>query len=89
MKRFLLALLFLAMLRPAWGHPMPSSAVELRFDQHEIDAELILPISELAMGWEQPLSRDAVQTVRDYVRRSAIICANTSARPRPTGDCGR
>ena len=31
-----------------------------------IDAELTLPIGELAMGWEKPLPRDAVRTVRQY-----------------------
>ena len=66
MKRLFLTLLFVAMLHPAWGHPMPNSAVELRFEQHKIDTELTLPISELALGWEQPLPHDAVQMVRQY-----------------------
>jgi len=54
---------------------MPNSAVVLRLHRAGIDAELTLPISELALGWEKPLPRDAVQTVRqfgeelkDYVR---------------------
>src|SRR5215472_12812843 len=66
MRRILPVLLFLAMMRPAWGHPMPSSAVVLRVHRTGIDAELTLPIGELAMGWEKPLPRDAVQTVRQY-----------------------
>jgi hypothetical protein len=45
---------------------MPSSAVVLSVHRAGIDAELTLPISELAAGWEKPLPRDAVQTVRQY-----------------------
>ena len=66
MRRLLPALLLLAAVGPAWGHPMPSSAVVLRVHRAGIDAELTLPISELAMGWEKPLPRDAVRTVRQY-----------------------
>ena len=66
MRRLLPALLLLMAARPAWGHPMPSSAVVLRLHRAEIDAELTLPIGELAMGWEKPLPMDAVQTVRQY-----------------------
>ncbi len=66
MRRLLPALLLLVPALPAWGHPMPSSAVVLRFHRAEIDAELTLPISELAAGWEKPLPRDAFQTVRQY-----------------------
>jgi HupE / UreJ protein len=75
MRRLLPALLLMAAVRPAWGHPMPNSAVVLRLHRGGIDAELTLPISELAVGWEKPLPRDAVRTVRhfgeqlqDYVR---------------------
>ena len=50
----------------AWGHPMPSSAVVLRFHRTRIDVELTLPIGELAVGWEKPLPMDADQTVRQY-----------------------
>jgi hypothetical protein len=59
-------LLLLAATRPAWGHPMPNSSVVLRIHRAAIDAELTLPIGELAMGWEKPLPRDAVGTVRQY-----------------------
>ncbi|MGO9468977.1 MAG: HupE/UreJ family protein [Isosphaeraceae bacterium] len=45
---------------------MPSSAVVLRLHRGGIDAELTLPIGELAVGWEKPLPRDAVRTVRQY-----------------------
>ena len=45
---------------------MPNSAVVLRLHRTEIDAELTLPIGELATGWEKPLPLDAVQTVRQY-----------------------
>src|SRR5271166_1067979 len=65
-RRLLPALLLLAAVRPAWGHPMPSSAVVLRLHRAGIDAELTLPISELAMGWEKPLPRDALRTVQQY-----------------------
>ena len=66
MRRLLPALLLLVAAIPAWGHPMPSSAVVLRLHRTGIDAELTLPIGELAMGWEKPLPMDAVQTVRQY-----------------------
>ncbi len=66
MRPLSLALLFLVTVSPAWGHPMPSSAIVLRFHRTEITAELMLPIGELAMGWEKPLPMDAVHTVRQY-----------------------
>ncbi len=66
LRRLLPAVVLLAAVRPAWGHPMPSSAVVLRLHRAGIDAELTLPIGELAMGWEKPLSRNAVRTVRQY-----------------------
>lgn len=66
MKRLFLALLLLVTMRPAWSHPMPSSAVVLRLHRTEIDAELTLPITELALGWDRPLSLDAARTVREH-----------------------
>jgi hypothetical protein len=66
MRRLFLTLLLLATTRFAWGHPMPNSSVVLRVHRAGIDAELTLPISELAMGWEKRLPKDAVQTVRQY-----------------------
>ncbi len=75
MRRLIPALLLLVPALPAWGHPMPGSAVVLRLHRAGIDAELTLPVSELAVGWEKPLPRDAVQMVqqfgeelKDYVR---------------------
>ena len=75
MRRLLPALLLLVIMPPAWGHPMPNSSVVLRVHRTGIDAELTLPIGELATGWEKPLPRDAVLTVqrfgeeiKDYVR---------------------
>jgi HupE / UreJ protein len=86
MQRLFLALLCLVTTSPVWGHPMPNSAVELRLNRSGIDAELTLPIIELALGWEKPLPMDAVRTVeqfgvelRDYVR----------AHIRPTAPDGR
>src|SRR3954451_3603981 len=66
MRRLLPTLLLLVAASPAWGHPMPSSAVVLRLHGAGIDAELTLPIGELATGWEKPLPLDAVRTVREY-----------------------
>jgi hypothetical protein len=66
MRRLLPALLILVVAAPAWGHPMPNSAVVLRLQRDAIDAELTLPITELAMGWEKPLPTDAVATVQRY-----------------------
>src|SRR3954452_314023 len=66
MRRLLPALLLLMAARPAWGHPMPNSAVVLRLHRTQIAAELTLPIGELAVGWEKPLPPDSVQTVRQY-----------------------
>src|SRR3954454_21751888 len=66
MRRLLPVLMLLATVRPAWGHPMPSSAIVLRLHRTQIDAELTLPIGELATGWEKPIPLDAVRTVREY-----------------------
>jgi HupE / UreJ protein len=66
MRRLLPVLIILATVSPAWGHPMPNSAVVLRLHRTEITAELTLPIGELAVGWEKPLPMDAVATVRQY-----------------------
>ncbi len=66
MRRLLPALVLLVAALPAWGHPMPNSAVVLRLHRTGIDAELTLPIGELATGWEKTLPRDAVHTVRQY-----------------------
>src|SRR3954465_4254766 len=64
MRRLLPALLLVMAARPAWGHPMPNSAVVLRLHRASIDAELTLPIVERATGWEKRLPMDAAQTVR-------------------------
>ena len=66
MRRLLPALLILVVAAPSWGHPMPNSAVVLRLHRDAIDAELTLPIGELALGWEKPLPTDPVATVRQY-----------------------
>ena len=66
MRRLLPVLLLLAAVRPAWGHPMPNSAVVLRLHRTAIHADLTLPIGELALGWERPVPLDSVQTVRQY-----------------------
>ena len=82
MRRLLPALVLLVAAIPAWGHPMPSSAVVLRLHRTEISAELTLPIGELATGWEKPLPPDAVKTVQqfgaeleEYVRAHVRPCA--------------
>ena len=82
MKRLFLLLPLLVTVRPAWGHPMPSSAIVLRVHRTLITAELTLPIGELALGWEKPLPMDAVETVRlygdelqNYVRSHVRPCA--------------
>ena len=89
MRRLLPALLLLAPALPAWGHPMPDSAVVLRLHRAGIDAELTLPISELAVGWEKPLPRDAVQTVREYGEELKDYVRALFARPLPTGGRGQ
>ena len=86
MRRLLPALLLLVAACPAWGHPMPSSAVVLRLHRTEIDAELTLPIGELAMGWEKPLPLDSVQTVRKY---GAELEEYVRAHVRPSAPDGR
>src|ERR1700760_1903367 len=86
MRQLLPALLILAAAPPAWGHPMPSSAIVLRLHRDAIDAELTLPIGELAVGWEKPLSTDAVQTVRQY---GDEIKEYVRAHVRPTAPDGR
>ena len=59
MRRLICALVLVMAARPAWGHPMPSSAIVLRLERAQIDVELTLPIVELATGWEKPLPMDA------------------------------
>ncbi len=86
MRRLLPAILFLMMAGPAWGHPMPSSAVVLRMHRGEIDAEITLPIGELAMGWEKPLPADPVRAVRDY---GAELKGYVGEHVRPTSLDGR
>ena len=86
MRRLLPALLLLIAALPAWGHPMPSSAVELRLHRTGIDAELTLPIGELATGWEKPLPLDAVKTVREY---GAELKDYVRAHVRPFAPDGR
>ncbi len=87
MRRLFLPLLLLASAAgPAWAHPMPNSSVVLRAHGDGIDAELMLPIGELAMGWEKPLPRDAVQTVRQYGRE---IKKYVRAHVNPTSPDGR
>lgn len=66
MRRRLLAFLLLVSVSPAWGHPMPNSAVVLRLHRDAIDAEVTLPIIELTLGWEKPLPMDPGQVVRQY-----------------------
>jgi hypothetical protein len=66
MRRFfLIMLLLMAVTSPGWAYPMPSSSVVLRLHRVEIDAELTLPITELALGWGKPLPLDAARTVRE------------------------
>ncbi len=86
MRRLFLALLLLVTMRPAWGHPMPSSMVVLRLHRSEIAAELTLPIIELALGWEKPLPMDAVRTVRQYGEE---LKGYVRAHVRPTAPDGR
>jgi HupE / UreJ protein len=86
MRRLFLPLLLLAAARSAWGHPMPNSSVVLRVHGDGIDAELMLPIGELAIGWEKPLPRDAVQTVRQYGHE---IKEYVRAHVNPTAPDGR
>ena len=86
MRRLFLPLLLLAATRPAWGHPMPNSSVVLRVHGDGIDAELTLPIGELAMGWEKPMPRDAVEAVRQYGHE---IKEYVRAHVNPTSPDGR
>ena len=81
MRRLLPALVFLVAALPAWGHPMPSSAVVLRLHRGGIDAELTLPISELAVGWEKPLPTDASLTVQQYGEQLKVY-VRQHVRPR-------
>src|SRR5580704_527941 len=86
MRRLPPALLLLVAALPAWGHPMPSSAVVLRLHRTGIDAELTLPIGELATGWEKSLPMDAVKTVQTY---GAELEEYVRAHVRPCAPDGR
>ena len=64
---------------------MPNSAVMLRLDRNGIEAELTLPIGELAIGWEKPLPLDSVGAcairsgTEDYIRAHVRPLAPTAA----------
>jgi HupE / UreJ protein len=58
----------------------------LRLHRTEIDAELTLPIGELAMGWEKPLPPDSVETVQKY---GAELEEYVRAHVRPSAPDGR
>jgi hypothetical protein len=86
MRRILPAILVLLAVRPVWGHPMPSSSVALRLHRGGIDAELTLPIAELAIGWEKPLPDDAARMVRDH---GTELADYVRAHVRPRAPDGR
>jgi hypothetical protein len=65
---------------------MPSSAVVLRLHRAAIDAELTLPIGELAAGWERPLPGDAIRVVKEYGEE---LKDYVRAHVRPTAPDGR
>jgi hypothetical protein len=65
---------------------MPSSAVVLRLHRTGIEAELTLPIGELATGWDKPLPLDSVKTVQKY---GAELEEYVRAHVRPFAPDGR
>ena len=65
---------------------MPNSAVVLRLHRILINAELTLPISELALGWDKPLPMDSVLTVRQFGKS---LEEYVRAHVRPTAPDGR
>jgi hypothetical protein len=65
---------------------MPNSAVVLRLHRNLINAELTLPVGELAIGWDMPLPMDSVQTVRQYGKGLEDY---VRAHVRPTAPDGR
>lgn len=64
--RILYCLLLLCFSGLAWAHPMPSSEVKLRLNERNIGVEMRLPIIELKLGWQKPLSDSAEITVAQY-----------------------
>ncbi|MBI1331676.1 MAG: HupE/UreJ family protein [Armatimonadetes bacterium] len=64
--RLLAVLGFMLAATLAWSHPMPKTAVMLKFRNDRIDAELLLPVVELKLGWDKPLPDDAEHTVSEY-----------------------
>jgi hypothetical protein len=65
---------------------MPNSAVVLRLHHTTLEAELTLPIAELASGWEKPLPLNANETVQQYGRE---LEAYVLAHVRPLAPDGR
>ncbi|WZO98296.1 HupE/UreJ family protein [Isosphaeraceae bacterium EP7] len=86
MRRLLPILILLMAAAPAWGHPMPNSAIVLRLHRTGMDADLTLPIGELGVGWEKPLPPDAVEMVRQY---GAALEDYVLAHVRPYAPDGR
>lgn len=81
--RFLLLALAAALAlapAPARAHPMPRTHVLLDFDARGIDAELQLPMNELAMGFQHPLLDDPRgRAAHDHDALVAYIAAHTGA----------
>ena len=61
-------LLLAALLRatPAVAHPMPYTAVLLDFDRNSVAAELVLPLQELQLGFQEPLLAAPAQVIPRY-----------------------
>ena len=58
LRALTLAVLVALIPRPAFAHPMPESGVVLRVNMATIDADLYLPVTELALGWQKTLPPD-------------------------------
>ena len=52
----LLAVLLAALPRAAAAHLMPNSVISLDFGRHRVDAEILMPMSELAYASGHPLA---------------------------------
>ncbi len=86
MKHFLVLLVALTATF-CFGHPMPSSALILRLHGGEIDAEVLLPVAELKLGWDKPFPlNDADVVVRDY---GQALKGYVVAHVRPVAPDGR
>lgn len=63
---FLLISLLVFLGRPVWAHPMPNSQVMLDINRNAVALETHVPLTELEIAYEKPLSQDPQASLAHY-----------------------